>query len=461
MGFAHLGIMLLAIFATGCVSPSAHKPKGYGEFVPPANWHAEGLETHKVETLRELVDSTELATLFDLALTGNPNLKQVGLRVSEANAIVRASRGARLPTLDLSVQHQTSSTTGMRSRGLRTSQHAGSLSKKTASGSFWSNLEIDLWGRLGDGVRASELDADARRADYEGARISLVAEVIRQVLSILSADKIIALEEKRLNTLILNKQFIRDRYLAGLGSLSDLEAARTELAQRRAALHARRESQAASHRALSVLLGRYGETLMLPTALVVKMPDTALPITVIGRRPDLVAALARAGAADHEAHAAAKALLPRLSVSFNVFKTESTIDDMFGAKPISTLLVGIAAPLFRGGQLWAERDRTIHATERAYWAYRETLLQALLEVEDALGQEMSSREQSEVLLNAIGYAERNRRIFEFRYREGIASIFDLLNAQQTAYDTQINLLDTNLARDLNRVDLAVALGLGL
>jgi len=134
---------------------------------------------------------------------------------------------------------------------------------------------------------------------------------------------------------------------------------------------------------------------------------------------------------------------------------------MLGANPISTLLAGIAAPLFRGGQLRAERDRSGHAAERAYWAYRETLLQALLEVEDALGREVSLREQSEVLLDAIGYAERNRRIFESHYREGIASIFDLLNAQQTAFDAQIDLLDTSLARDSNRVDLAVALGLGL
>nr|VFJ77998.1 MAG: hypothetical protein BECKFW1821C_GA0114237_11601 [Candidatus Kentron sp. FW] len=49
--------MLLTVFATGCVLPSAHKPEDYGKFVPPANWYAEGLETHEVEILRELVTS--------------------------------------------------------------------------------------------------------------------------------------------------------------------------------------------------------------------------------------------------------------------------------------------------------------------------------------------------------------------------------------------------------------------
>nr|VFJ53231.1 MAG: efflux transporter, outer membrane factor (OMF) lipoprotein, NodT family [Candidatus Kentron sp. FW] len=452
MDFARLGIIFLAVFLAGCVLPSAHKPKDYGEFTPPANWHVEGLETHgvkthEVETLRELVDSAELAALLDLALTGNPNLKQIALRVSEANALARIKRGARLPTLDFGIEHQ--------------SERANGQTTRTTTGTLSSELDLDPWRRLGDSARASELRTKAQNADYEGARISLVAGVLHQVLSILSADKIIAIEEKRLDTLMLNEQFIRNRYLAGLGSLSDLEAARTELAQRRAALHARRESRAANHRALSVLLGRHGEPPMLPATLIVKMPDTALPVTVIGRRPDLVAALARIGAADHEAYAAAKALLPGLSLSFDWSKSASTIGDIPGANPISTLLAGIAAPLFRGGQLRAERDRSGHVAERAYWAYRETLLRALIEVEDALGREVSLREQSKVLQGAIGHAEKNRRIFESRYREGIASIFDLLRAQQTAFDAQIDLLDINLARDSNRVDLAAALGLGL
>ena len=446
MGFTQLRTILLSVCLTGCMSNAAHKPADYGEFVPPSDWHVE-LGAHEIESLWGLADSAELAALVELALSRNPNLKQTALRVSEADAVAKISRGARLPTLDLGAQYQ--------------SQRIDNRTVKTATGVLSSSWELDVWHRLGDSATASELSADASRSDYRGARISLAANVIRSVLAIISTDEVIILEEKRLKTLVLNEQFIRDRYLAGLGPLSDLEAARTELAQRRASLRARREEQAANHRALAVLLGQHRETPTLPAALQIKTPDIALPTTVIGKRPDLVAALERAGAADFEAHAAAKALLPGLSLSFDVSRSAPTIGDLLSADPVSTLLAGITAPLFRGGQLTAERDRSIFVAERAYWAYRETLLQALREVEDALGQELSLNEQSEVLTKAIEHAERNRRIFESRYREGIADIFDLLNAQQTAYDTRIRQLDTKLARDLNRVDMAVALGLGL
>jgi len=85
------------------------------------------------------------------------------------------------------------------------SERVNSQTTRTATGTLSSDVEIDLWRRLRDSAKASELDANARRADYEGARISLIANVIRQVLSILFADKIIALEEQRLETLVLKK----------------------------------------------------------------------------------------------------------------------------------------------------------------------------------------------------------------------------------------------------------------
>jgi NodT family efflux transporter outer membrane factor (OMF) lipoprotein len=443
----HFRIMLLPLVVAGCVTQPVHEPMGYQDFQPPQQWITPAFDSTAMEDLWGLSASTELRALIERALSNNPNQLQAALRVAEADALARIQRGARWPTLDATANHQ--------------SQRLNGSTGSTVSGMLSSRWEVDVWQRLGDVAQASELSADAVGADYAAARLSLAASVIRSVLSIVSSDSILQIEDRRLDTLALNERFIRERYLAGLGTLSDLEAARTALAQRRANVTARREDQAANRRALAVLLGQHVSTPELPTELSIELPDTALPATVIQRRPDLAAALSRVGAADLEAHAAAKALLPGLNLTFDTSRAGNSLGDLLDADPVTTLVASLAAPVFRGGQLRAERDRAGLAAERAYWAYREALLQALLEVEDSLGQEAALREQSDILTRAITFAERNRRIFESRYRDGLANIFDLLDAQQTAFDTQIDLLDTRLARDINRVDMAVAMGLGL
>ncbi|MEM1230830.1 MAG: TolC family protein [Pseudomonadota bacterium] len=433
------------------VSGCAGDPRT-AQYLPPVNtfpgkWVQTLEPAQPIPDLWRLVDEPGVKALLRIALERSPSLAQVALRVAEADALFRGQRGSLWPTFSF--------------RGQPSRTRANGASVDSGRLVAFSNWELDLWGRLRAGTTASAAAAQASQADLQGARNALAGRVLRTLLELAFSDAIIAVELRRIEVLTLNQSLIRERYLVGLGPLADLEAARTSLAQSEAALLDRQERFSRLLRALRVTAGDYSLSPQVPAPFPVTLPAAPLPLLVLGARPDVAAAVARAKAAGAQASAAQRALLPSLSLSFDHTRAAQTLDAALTAAGLTTVLLDATAPLFRGGTLRAERDRTGAAARREAQALRETVLIALQEVDDALVLESSLTAQREARERAQRYARSNRTLFESRYRDGVANVFDLLNAQQSAFDAEVALLNTQLRQNQNRVDLGLALGLGL
>ncbi len=94
-------------------------------------------------------------------------------------------------------------------------------------------------------------------------------------------------------------------------------------------------------------------------------------------------------------------------------------------------------------------------------AYQETLLNAVTEVENTLGQEQSLERQQQYLGEALGSASRSVANYQTKYRQGLVDILDLLSVQQQTFDLQSQLAQVTYNRLVNRIDLGLALGLGV
>ena len=129
--------------------------------------------------------------------------------------------------------------------------------------------------------------------------------------------------------------------------------------------------------------------------------------------------------------------------------------------PIWSLLGQISAPLFQRGELRAQANIAKLTTEQSYWAYQEALLNAVNEVENAIGLESSLADQEVYFQSALTSARRSLVSYEQNYRQGLVDIFDLLTIQQQAYDAESLLTSTTFQRLSNRIDLGLALGIGV
>lgn len=404
-------------------------------------WQYGQQDATSVTHLTDLINMTELTRFIDQAMKQNPSVQQtaIALQIAYAQSGVEKSEG--LP------QASVNSTS---------SKDEGS---QTTYGSELSiSWEVDLWQKISDSIKGAEMDIASSKADLQAAQDALAANIMRTWLQINLQQKLIKIEQQRLASLEHNETFIIERYRSGLGTLEDLDDARTSSASTRATLAEYQELYAQYQRTMWQLLGQdtapsdASISADFPTVL---QPLTALPNQDLSRRPDLQSAYYTIYAEQYRASAAYKALLPSINLS-----AQLSGDALFNS-PAWTLLGQLTAPLFEGGKLRAQADIAELTAEKAYWSYKETLLTAVNEVNNALGQEQSLSRQQSHINDALESANRSFANYQTKYRQGLVDIIDLLSVQQQTFDLEAQLTQLIYDRLVNRIDLGLALGLGI
>lgn len=399
-----------------------------------------------VSSLSDLIQSDTLSGLVQQAIEANPGLQQTLLTLRIREAEWQQARSDRLPDVDA---------------GLSGSK--AESEDEIYTGSISVSWELDLWQKIADESSAASKDVEQQLALYQAARDTLAADVMRSWLGLIADQHAIAIQQERLLTLESNETLILQRYRNGLGPLEDLDSARSSTLSARATLENYRESLAQNERALRLLLGdvpssgseapgRYPAVLT---------PLAELPSQTLNRRPDLIAAYQAVEAADYRSSAAYKDLLPSISLEAALEDVADSPTEALLKDPIWTLLGQLTMPLFRGGELRAAAEAAELTTAQAYQSYRETLLTAVQEVEDAIGLERSLGIREQHISDALNRQEDTLTYYQSSYRSGLVDILDLLSVQQDTYDLKAQLDELKYLRLANRIDLGLALGLGV
>ena len=414
-------------------------------------WQAQDATAEDVSQLTDLVDIQAIPNLTNFiqeALNNNANLQQtlmtlrtaqVAIDVAEADQNVNLSAGS-----------------------------SASKAKNENSG-YSNNLniswELDLWQKISNGVSAANFQAASVEAAYQSARDSLVANVLREYINILSQQQLLNIERARLTVFENNETVILNRYRTGLGSLDDLDTARTSNATIQATLAQYEYNLATARRTLAVLLGRQDQSLTeldqsfsFPDVL---LPLANLPKQNLSRRPDLQAAYYTLKASEFEVDVAYKALLPSINLSAALSDSASSATDALFTNPLWSLLGQMTAPLFQGGALRAQVEIEKLASVNAWWLYQESLLNAVQETQNALDNERALTERKKYTSMAIDNAERSVKTIEGQYRQGLANILDLVSVYNSRFDLQSQLIQLQASQLQNRINLGLALGLGV
>ena len=421
-------------------------------------------------TLIDVIDIKELPHLagyIDEALSSNASLQQSLITLRKAQVAIDSAKADRNLNVDASFSASKSETTN--SSASTSSNTNSSTSSSSSSPSYSASMnvswELDLWQKISDGISAANLDAASARASYQSARDSLVANVVRSYIDVLTQQQLLNIEQSRLTVLENNEAVILKRYSTGLGSLDDLDTARTSSANTRATIAQYENALLTAKRTLAVLLGRQNQSLNeLNTQ--VNFPDVLLPLTTLpkqdlARRPDLQAAFYALKATEFEVDVAYKALLPSISLSASLSDNASTPSQALFTNPLWSLLGQMTAPLFHGGALRAQIEDAKLTSANAWWQYRETLLTAVQETQNALDSETALSARISHTNVALANAERSVSTIEGQYRQGLADILDLLSVYDTRFNLQAQAVELHAQKLQNRIDLGLALGLGV
>ncbi|MGY3686757.1 TolC family protein [Vibrio coralliilyticus] len=398
--------------------------------------------------LTDLISVPELEQYLQAAFAHSPSLQQSVIALKIAYAQQGITVADQLPTADASFTGQSKEDTD-----------------DSYTGEVTVSWELDLWQKLADSSEAARKDVAASQASLQSAKDLLAANIMRNWLEISVNQQLLDIELRRLDVLENNEVLVLERYQVGLGSLEDLDNAKTSTASTRSTVAEYEENLEQSRRSLQLLTGLWQPELQQPEV-AMTFPQVVNPLDSLAQqnmagRPDLQQAFYNIEAEALRTDAAYKAMLPSFSLTASLTDIAQSPSEALLTDPLWSLLGQLSAPLFQGGKLKSQAEIAQLTTEQSYWAYQETLLTAINEVENAVGQEYSLEKQQLHLNQAFTSSKRSFVSYEEKYRKGLVDIFDLLTVQQQTYDTEAQLVNATYQRLLNRIDLGLALGLGV
>lgn len=443
----------MALLAGGCGYVQRHNAPQIADL--PSNYHtsSELSEFRDEAWWVEFGDET-LNQLMNEAISNSPSLEAALARLQQFRAQSRATRASLFPTLTASGSYQD---------GERAFGGFGKIELGYYDVNITAQYEIDLWGKLSARRRAAFGDLLASENDARAALLTLTSQIARTYFQILDLR-----EQQRLidQTIAANQSafdLVKSRYALGIVTSLDVYQSESSLAQSRAQRSTIEASLAAMEHLLSVLLGRYpeagiaGNMISLPPAVV--DIGTGLPSDLLERRPDIRSARARLLASDARWESANAALLPSFTLTGSYGNINKNLEDALDPENLLwNLVAGLTAPIFQGGRLVGEAQRSEAVFYETAANYKAVVLNAFREVEDALVRGEKQKERILELERQTAAAGNSLRVAEDQYRQGVINYLQVLIAQNSYYQAQSALISARRELIQNRIDLASALG---
>lgn len=429
-----------------------------------------------------------LNAVVDTALASNFDLAAAVARVRQARAQAGVARAGLLPSVQLSAgasdQNAPANTgLGSRFRELALGRTGGdSASAAPAFDRFafstWSvgadfSYEIDFWGRARNDAKAAGADHLATEADFETARIGVLAETIAAYFEIAALRRQTALARETADVLAEREALAEARYDRGLATSLELYQVRRDRRAAQAALPSLETALATSEGRLAVLLGRYrkdlaaifpnsdsGAAAVLPAAATpAPVPAVGTPAQLLFQRPDVAAAYRRLEAARYRVGARRAALLPSLSLSGSLGVQSADAEGLFNVDQwFRNLLANLTAPLFRGGRLRSEVAQAQARFEEAAAIYGRAVVTAVHEAESALAALRNEQRRRDFLAAQRVEAQASADLQADRYASGVGGYAGWLDARRALLGVESEL--AGAGRDLAMARLAVHRALG-
>lgn len=446
--------VLLVLAATACtVGPdyqvpaakleASFKNAGFTEPPPEGSWW-------------KLFGDPKLDDLMARAEAENPGVRAALARYDRSRAAIGLAAADAYPAVTADALAERSKDSG------NTNFSSGIFEDYRAALNL--SWEIDLWGRVRRQIGAAVAEQEAASFEYQGALLSLRGELARAYLSLRFADAEIALLENTEGIRAEARRLMKSRFDKGVSSEIDYQRAITEHESVKAELAQTRARRAKFENAIAALTGRSAAGFRLERSSHrprVPQAVATVPSDLLRRRPDIAAAERRLAAASERIGLAIASYLPRVTLGGEAGFRSLTTSNLFNSgSKLWSLGPDLAVPLFQGGRLSSEKEQAEAAYREALENYREVLLQAVRETEDALADHRYLAKASSARARGARSADRAADLSRDRYDGGISDYFEVVDADRTLLAEQRARLEAELAQALAATRLVQALGGG-
>jgi NodT family efflux transporter outer membrane factor (OMF) lipoprotein len=403
-------------------------------------------------------NDAELNALVDRAVAANLDLKQADARVRQARATAGVAFAPLLPQSTL-----TTSANRDRSRFFTGVDANGSpllrpINYNDFKFEFDASWELDLWGRVRNGYRASLEDLAAQEQDRRDVLVTLLAEIARNYTELRGTQLRLQIAKKdqadEQDIVHLTEVLAK----AGLSTERDVAQAKAALAALNATVPTLEASAEVSVHRLSVLTGQPPNTLRAELDAAAPLPEasqsiaTGLPSQLLERRPDIRRAEAQVRAADLRIGVAKADYFPRFTLIASGGRDGQQLHDLaFGSTNIFGVGPSVSVPLFNAGSVRSNVE--LHR-------YRGLVLNALQETEDALSRLTCERERLSQLESEASEQQTALHLSQVQYKAGLVDFTTVLTSERDLHVVEDETAQSRVNVTTDMIALYKALGGG-
>ena len=378
-----------------------------------------------------LLGDAKLSDLMREAESASPTLEIARQRLVEAKAEARADRAGLFPFATLR-----GSALRDRSTDTMQFQFAGGRTRTTLIGTLDFSYELDFWSRARNEGAAGVARADAVAAGLNTARLVLLSELAMNYYALRSQDAQIALLKRTVAVRQRTVDLARKRLEKGDIAQIDVAQAETDLAETQAEAIGLESSRAVLEHAIALLVGKMPTQFSLAASPLAGTPPSlpkSVPSTLLERRPDIAAAERQMAALNAEIGVAKAALFPSVTIGLRGGAQSSYLEEIAnsGSRIWGLGPAGVEWPLLTGGKSLADIDAARARYEQAAAGYRQTVLEAIRDVENALSMLDVLGRQGAAQDATVTSAQRALDLAEKRYVSGLVAYYEVLDAQRT------------------------------
>jgi len=453
------------MLAAGCAvgppyrRPTIETPVAWKTTVDPHYWKpAAPRDGEPQSAWWDVFNDTTLAALERQALEANQDVRQAMARVEQARATARVSAAELVPSLDLAPSYE---------------HFQRSRSSFGGSGSFGGDIfsvpldlsyEVDLWGRVRRSFEAARAEAAASLSAHRFVLLTVTTDVARDYFQLrqldAEADILLRTLEPRQTAL----QLAQERAAGGIVSQLDVARARTELSTAETELLDVRRRRAETENALAVLCGRSASGFSVDAAPLVleTLPPAippGLPSTLLERRPDVAEAERLLASANAKIGAAEAAFFPVVRLTGSAGYVSGELDAIFDASNhVWSVGPSLSLPLFASGRNMANVKAAKATYDEAFAAYRQRVLVAFADVENALANLQWLGQQALAQAQVMEAARSAATLSDSRYRQGLVNYLEAVDAERQRLQAERGVVQILSHRLVSTVLLVKALG---
>jgi outer membrane protein, multidrug efflux system len=408
--------------------------------------------------------SSELTGLMDAAQLYNLDIAVAMAQIIQADAQVGVSGAPLLPALtgDASAERQKQSSANT---SIGSGNGFGGTTFNTFQTGLTASYMLDFWGKNRAALYAAEENATASRYNREVVTLTAIVTVANTYFQVLAAQDQLRVTRRNLEAAERILSLIKKQFAGGTASQLDVSQQEALAATQRAAIPPLEVTLGQNIAALAVLVGRAPANFSVhggsTKQIIVPRATPGLPSELLYQRPDIRQAEATLASSNFSVEAARAAFFPQIQLTGTTGLQSTALASLFtpGAW-FYTLTASLTQPIFDGFLLESQLKQTKGVQLQNLQAYRKTVLSAFSDVEKALIALQKFTLQERLQLQVVAASRQAFDVAEKQLAGGTVNLITVLQAEQTLFTAENNLVTVRLSKLQAASSLFQALGGG-